>query len=562
MAKKFFSKALSVGLSLTLCASLAAPAFAASFQDLNDAIKGSGGNYLGDGRYGYAYNEENKTFGIEAWNDGNDRNVQLNEDVVYGGEGDATTITVSTSRDVILNLNGNTIDGGYRAEETDEDGNITQEASNGSGNSVVTVGTNVTAKIENGTITGGNATNGGGIYAGYKSTVEIEDVNISGNTANNGGGINAATDTSVTIKDSDITGNTASVNSSNTGGGGGGIMASNANVTIENSVISNNTADKSGGGISAGNSTITVTDSVVANNSALVGGDDVVITNTTLSMSNASEMKDENGEQLTLGEDGKLITGWYYDMNGAWDGDGAHAYYKYDRVSGFWKGTGFLKAAHDQYFKVTNENGDELFNVENGTVVSIEDIAEPTLNGYNFLGWAVDGEPVEGTELTVNKDMILTARWEEVPTAEIPGGVDAGIDTGIEIDDPAIPLASGPVTRAEFVDYLWRHEGEPAPVADSGLFEDVTEEHELSPAMAWAKSVGIIEAYEDGTFEPDELVTVGAVRSILDNFARVFGTNVVAAADLVSLTGDEDEAVLNCDEVLAEFFGEDLAAAA
>ena len=141
------------------------------------------------------------------------------------------------------------------------------------------------------------------------------------------------------------------------------------------------------------------------------------------------------------------------------------------------------------------------------------------------------------------------------------GNILPATGTGdIQIDDPEVPLASGPVTRAQFIDYLWRHEGEPALVADSGLFEDVTEEHEFSPAMAWAKSVGIIEAYEDGTFEPDELVTVGAVRSILANFARVFGTNAVAAADLTTLTGDEDEAVLNCDEVLAEFFGEEYTA--
>ena len=147
---------------------------------------------------------------------------------------------------------------------------------------------------------------------------------------------------------------------------------------------------------------------------------------------------------------------------------------------------------------------------------------------------------------------------EENQRNQIIGGDDFD-DTGVTIDDQVIPLASGPVTRAEFVDYLWRHEGEPAPVEDSGLFEDVTEEHEFSPAMAWAKSVGIISAYEDGTFEPDELVTVAAVREILDNFARVFGTNAVAAADLASLSGDDDEAVLNCDEVLAEFFGEEYA---
>ena len=126
------------------------------------------------------------------------------------------------------------------------------------------------------------------------------------------------------------------------------------------------------------------------------------------------------------------------------------------------------------------------------------------------------------------------------------GGDDTG-DTGTTIDDTLIPLASGPVTRAQFVDYLWRHEGSPA--AESELFAD----HEYAPAIAWALSVEIIG--ED--FQPDELVTVADVRAILGSFAQVFGTNAVAVAELTTLTGEDGEAVLNCDQVLAEFFGEE-----
>ena len=125
------------------------------------------------------------------------------------------------------------------------------------------------------------------------------------------------------------------------------------------------------------------------------------------------------------------------------------------------------------------------------------------------------------------------------------GDGDTG-DTDVTIDDEAVPLASGPVTCAQFVDYLWRHEG--SPEAESELFAD----HEYAPAIAWALSAELI----DETFQPDELVTGADVRAILDNFARVFGTNAVAVADLTTLTGDDGEAVLNCDEVLAEFFGE------
>ena len=163
---------------------------------------------------------------------------------------------------------------------------------------------------------------------------------------------------------------------------------------------------------------------------------------------------------------------------------------------------------------------------------------------YVFNGWSYSTD--EDGNVTV------TAQCTFIPD-EIPAYVD--IPT-VEIDDPAVPLASGPVTRAEFIDYLWRHEGEPA---SDGVctFTDVAADHEFILALAWAEQNGLAEAYEDGTFQPDELVTVAAVRDILDNFADVFGTNVVAADDLTTLTGEEDEAVLNCDEVLAEFFGEE-----
>lgn len=121
-----------------------------------------------------------------------------------------------------------------------------------------------------------------------------------------------------------------------------------------------------------------------------------------------------------------------------------------------------------------------------------------------------------------------------------------------EIDEPAIPLAAGPVTRAQFVDYLWRHEGEPE--APASTFTDVPADHEYAPAIGWAQSIGLVSGNGNGEFEPDELVTVAAVRAILTRFASVNG---MAMPELTALAGDDGEAVLNCDEILAEFFGEE-----
>ena len=193
---------------------------------------------------------------------------------------------------------------------------------------------------------------------------------------------------------------------------------------------------------------------------------------------------------------------------------------------------------------------------------------------WSFNGWttvpvlgedgSVTNEPVKvvGTwtftanapdpVVTPEKPVTPPTGGDDVPVVEAPGEV--------ELDETAVPLASGPVTRAEFIDYLWRHEGKPA---SDGVctFTDVAEDHDYVLALAWAEQSGVAVAYEDGAFEPDELVTVGAVREFLSNFARVFGTNAVTVSDLVSLTGADDEAVLSCGEILAEFFGEECTSA-
>lgn len=195
---------------------------------------------------------------------------------------------------------------------------------------------------------------------------------------------------------------------------------------------------------------------------------------------------------------------------------------------------------------------------------------------WSFSGWTT--EPIFDENGSLLEEVKLVGTWtfeasepepvDPIPEETVvpeepevpvihgePGDTDEtdAADDGTTIDETAVPLASGPVTRAEFMDYLWRHEGQPAPVADSGLFEDVTEEHTYSPAMAWAKSIGIIESCEDGTFEPDELVTVSAARGILTRYAAYLG---IEMPEFTALVGEDDEPVLNCDEVISEFFGE------
>ena len=163
-------------------------------------------------------------------------------------------------------------------------------------------------------------------------------------------------------------------------------------------------------------------------------------------------------------------------------------------------------------------------------------------------------EDIEGIEIPETPD---EPELPDLPDADDTEDTEDAAATPAEqvIEDQAVPLAAGPVTRAQFVDYLWRHEG--SPEADAPTFADVPADHEFAPAIGWAQANSLVSGDEEGNFQPDELVTVADVRGILGSFAQAFGTNAVDAASLTTLVGEDGEAVLNCDEVLAEFFGEE-----
>jgi len=99
---------------LAMCLGMAAPAFAADFSDLQDAINGANGARIeGSGRYGYGWNAADRKWDIEAWNDKSGRrNVQLNGDVAASPGADVkSNLNVGGGRNVNLDLNGCSITG-------------------------------------------------------------------------------------------------------------------------------------------------------------------------------------------------------------------------------------------------------------------------------------------------------------------------------------------------------------------------------------------------------------------------------------------------------------------
>lgn len=448
------------------------------------------------------------------------------EDAVISGN--------KTTNTTVINNNGKKVEVGY-------------------GGGVYTSGSTVT--MTGNTVSDNTASFGGGaMIKGGKGT--LTDNTISANHAGNGGGVYAWN-----IKDLTVTGGAFSGNGTLTGSGGA-IFVYNSVVDM-NCEISGNQARHAGAGVYVGaNSVFTMSGGKLYGNTAVNHSDDLY--------SNGKATKvvllipaESMGVSITSGEKTRPVSGWYGDsQNHRWGNDYTAVVIDPEGVTGVLS----LKAAHDEYFNVVYTDGvedeelfeDQVWEVENKSAVPGFSGEDPVRPGYTFSGWTAIGDI--GEDGTVTGAITMVAQWTPIPVIpeepvlpDAGDDTDAGDDAGTTIDEGAVPLASGPVTRAEFVDYLWRHEGQPAPVEDSGLFEDVTEEHVYSPAVAWAKSIGIIKGYQDGTFAPDDLVTVAAARSILTSYAAYLGIQMPA---LTTLVGEDDEPVLNCDEVIGEFFGE------
>ena len=109
-------------------------------------------------------------------------------------------------------------------------------------------------EMSGGTITGGNAENGGGIFVANGSTCTISGGSITNNKATNGGGIYVDDGGALTVQSD------AQITSNNATSGGGVYVASGGSCTIDGGSITQNTAT-SGGGVY-----------VVSGNSCTIGG--------------------------------------------------------------------------------------------------------------------------------------------------------------------------------------------------------------------------------------------------------------------------------------------------
>ena len=419
MAKKLFPKALSVGLSLSLCAGLVAPSFAATFTELQGVINAETA-LVKDGSTVIGY--DNGT-------------VTLYEDVEYEASDGSQTDIKTNGKDIVLDLNGNDIIGAGTDYTNDRGARSSTIYVNGGS---LTLQDNHTGDEDDGKISGaGNC----GVWVDAGSSFTMEGGEISGNWRHGGG----AQD------------------------GGAGVHVE-GEFEMTGGKITSNTSEANGGGVLVkGGGTFEMTGGEISGNTC------------------------DWGDAVSVIGEGSTFT---MSGNAAVDG--------------------------------------EIFVKLGGSVNA--DSERSSLKGE----YETDATNSAGIRLSSEA---LPAPVEEETEPSTPDPVIVDVPE-VEIDDVAVPLAAGPVTCAEFIDYLWRHEDEPET--------DLVVDHEYAEAISWALSIEIIDAE---TFDADELVTVAAVRDILASFAAWADMDVNVYA-LASLTGGGDEAVLNCDEVLAEFFGE------
>lgn len=118
----------------------------------------------------------------------------------------------------------------------------------------------------------------------------------------------------------------------------------------------------------------------------------------------------------------------------------------------------------------------------------------------------------------------------------ITGDTDTG-DDDTTIADGIVPLA-GLIDRQTLVSYLYTHEGSP---------DGVDAEGEYTLALAWAVANDIVDEEDD----PEELVTVAILRDVMTRYAKLLNRTFD-----VEIPGEDDDIVMNCDEILAEFFGD------
>ena len=90
------------------------------------------------------------------------------------------------------------------------------------------------------------------------------------------------------------------------------------------------------------------------------------------------------------------------------------------------------------------------------------------------------------------------------------------------------------LSRAMLVAVLHRLEG--SPQASGGDFTDVSDGDWYAQAVNWAASVGVVNGFDDGSFQPNTAITREQLAAVLRNYAAYKGLDVTASGSLAHYT--------------------------
>lgn len=88
---------------------------------------------------------------------------------------------------------------------------------------------------------------------------------------------------------------------------------------------------------------------------------------------------------------------------------------------------------------------------------------------------------------------------------------------------------SSSLTRGQVVTMLWNYEGYPIADISQKPFADVDTNKYYARAVAWAKSTGIINGYDNGNFGPTDTITRQDLACILRNYAKYKGLDITVS---------------------------------
>lgn len=124
--------------------------------------------------------------------------------------------------------------------------------------------------------------------------------------------------------------------------------------------------------------------------------------------------------------------------------------------------------------------------------------------------WRLSGRPVATAEIDFT-DVAADAYYAEPVRWMVQNGITTG--TSPQRFDPSSPL-----TREQFVTFLWRAAGRPVPPAPH-TFDDVIPGGFAEAAIAWAANVGITTGTAPNLFSPTSPATRGQTAAFLHRYA-------------------------------------------